>query len=111
LAIYGTNLDEFYMIRVAGLKKLFSAGVNVSGADRFTPLHQLREIRTYLHNVQRVVEECLLGIMQRLEKEGIFFKSYKELTAQQRHYLDAYFKENIYPVIVPIAIDATHPFP
>jgi polyphosphate kinase len=111
LAIYGTNLDEFYMIRVAGLKKLFSAGVNVSGADRFTPLHQLREIRTYLHNEQRVVEECLLSIMHKLEKEGIFFKSYKELTPQQCHYLDAYFKENIYPVIVPIAIDATHPFP
>ncbi len=111
LAIYGTNLDEFYMIRVAGLKKLFSAGVNVSGADRFTPLHQLREIRTYLHKEQQVVEECLQEIMHRLEKEGIFFKSYKEVTAQQRHILDNYFKEHIYPVIVPIAIDATHPFP
>ena len=111
LAIYGTNLDEFYMIRVAGLKKLFSAGVNVSGADRFTPLHQLREIRRYLHKEQQVVEGCLLGIMDALEKEGIFFKSYKEVTDAQRLILDSYFKENIYPVIVPIAIDATHPFP
>ena len=80
LAIYGTNLDEFYMIRIAGLKKLFSAGVNVSGADRFTPLHQLREIRTYVHTEQQAVEGCFLGIMQSLEKEGIFFKSYKEVT-------------------------------
>jgi len=111
LAIYGTNLDEFYMIRVAGLKKLFSAGVNVSGADRFTPLHQLREIRTYLHTEQQEVEKCLLGIMESLEKEGIFFKSYKEVTEQEQRYLDKYFHENIYPVIVPIAIDATHPFP
>lgn len=111
LAIYGTNLDEFYMIRIAGLKKLFSAGVNVSGADRFTPLHQLREIRTYLHKEQIEVEGCLLGIMEKLEKEGIFFKPYKQLTHQQQHYLDNYFKENIYPVIVPIAVDATHPFP
>ncbi|HEX5623943.1 MAG TPA: RNA degradosome polyphosphate kinase [Sulfuricurvum sp.] len=111
LAIYGTNLDEFYMIRVAGLKKLFSAGVNVSGADRYTPLQQLREIRTYLHKEQQVVEHCLQGIMKDLEKEGIFFKSYKELTQQQRHYLDRYFMENIYPVVIPIAIDATHPFP
>jgi len=63
LAIYATNLDEFYMIRVAGLKKLFSAGVNVSGADRFTPLHQLREIRQYLHNEQQTVENCLQNIM------------------------------------------------
>lgn len=111
LAIYGTNLDEFYMIRVAGLKKLFSAGVNVSGADRLTPLQQLREIRAYLHDEQKVVEHCLQGIMRELEKEGIFFKSYKELTQQQRQYLDKYFHENIYPVVIPIAIDATHPFP
>jgi polyphosphate kinase len=111
LAIYGTNLDEFYMIRIAGLKKLFSAGVNVSGGDRFTPLHQLREIRTYLHEEQKVVEHCLLDIMQHLEKEGIFFKSYRETTPEQHKILDRYFHENIYPVIVPIAVDATHPFP
>jgi len=111
LAIYGTNLDEFYMIRVAGLKKLFSAGVNVSGADRFTPLHQLREIREYLHKEQESVEYCLQGIMKELEKEGIFFQSYKEVTPDQRKYLDKYFHENIYPVVIPIAIDATHPFP
>lgn len=111
LAIYGTNLDEFYMIRIAGLKKLFSAGVNVSGGDRFTPLHQLREIRTYLHEEQKVVEHCLLDIMHHLEKEGIFFKSYRETTPEQHKILDRYFHENIYPVIVPIAVDATHPFP
>jgi len=111
LAIYGTNLDEFYMIRVAGLKKLFSAGVNVSGADRFTPLHQLRGIREYLHKEQEAVEYCLQGIMKELEKEGIFFKPYREATPEQRKYLDRYFHENIYPVVIPIAIDATHPFP
>ena len=59
LAIYGTNLDEFYMIRVAGLKKLFTAGVMVSGADRLTPLQQLREIRKYLHQELQVVEYTL----------------------------------------------------
>lgn len=111
LAIYGTNLDEFYMIRIAGLKKLFSAGVNVSGADRFTPLYQLREIRNYLHTEQQAVEGCLLGIMHSLEAEGIFFNSYKEVTDEQRKILSSYFYENIYPVIVPIAVDATHPFP
>lgn len=111
LAIYGTNLDEFYMIRVAGLKKLFSAGVNVSGADRLTPLQQLREIREYIHKEQEIVEHCLQGIMKELENEGIFFKSYKEVTPQQRQYLDRYFFENIYPVVIPIAVDATHPFP
>jgi len=111
LAIYGTNLDEFYMIRIAGLKKLFSAGVNVSGVDCITPLQQLREIRTYLHAEQQMVEGCLLGIMHALEAEGIFFKDYEALSDEEQYYLDCYFRENIYSVIVPIAVDATHPFP
>lgn len=111
LAIYGTNLDEFYMIRVAGLKKLFSAGIIVSGADRLTPLEQLREIRKYLHQEQQVLEHCLDGILNKLEDEGIFVKKYVELKQHEKNTLNTYFKENIYPVIIPIAIDATHPFP
>ena len=111
LAIYGTNLDEFYMIRVAGLKKLFAAGIIVSGADRLTPLQQLREIRKYLHQEQQVVEHCLTGILKKLENDGIFIKEYKDVNQNEKHTLNRYFKENIYPVIIPIAIDATHPFP
>ena len=111
LAIYGTNLDEFYMIRVAGLKKLFSAGVMVSGADRLTPLQQLREIRKYLHQELQVVEHTLGEIFKKLEPEGIYLKSYDEVNQQQKYQLNRYFMEQIYPVIVPIAVDATHPFP
>ena len=111
LAIYGTNLDEFYMIRVAGLKKLFAAGIIVSGADRLTPLQQLREIRKYLHQEQQVLEHCLTGILKKLENDGIFIKEYKDVNQSEKHTLNRYFKENIYPVIIPIAIDATHPFP
>jgi len=111
LAIYGTNLDEFYMIRVAGLKKLFTAGVMVSGADRLTPLQQLREIRKYLHQELQVVEYTLSEIFKKLEKEGISVKSYDQVNQQQKYQLNRYFTEQIYPVIVPIAVDATHPFP
>ncbi|MCX6051968.1 MAG: RNA degradosome polyphosphate kinase [Campylobacterales bacterium] len=111
LAIYGTNLDEFYMIRVAGLKKLFSAGIIVSGADKLTPLQQLREIRHYLHEEQLVVEECMNDILKKLELEGISVKSYTEVNAHDKEQLNKFFKENIYPIITPIAIDATHPFP
>lgn len=111
LAIYGTNLDEFYMIRVAGLKKLFAAGIIVSSADKLTPLQQLREIRKYLHQEQQVVEHCMNGILKKLEAEGISVKLYNEVNQHQKHYLNKYFNENIYPVIIPIAIDATHPFP
>ncbi|MCF6339735.1 MAG: RNA degradosome polyphosphate kinase [Sulfurimonas sp.] len=111
LAIYGTNLDEFYMIRVAGLKKLFAAGIIVSGADKLTPLQQLREIRKYLHQEQQVLEHCLSGILSSLEKEGIIVKSYNDVNKNQKNKLDKFFYEQIYPVIIPIAIDATHPFP
>ncbi|MDY0123384.1 RNA degradosome polyphosphate kinase [Sulfurimonas sp.] len=111
LAIYGTNLDEFYMIRVAGLKKLFAAGIIVSSADKLTPLEQLREIRKYLHQEQQVVEHCLSGILKKLEPEGIRVKYYQDLNQHEKNRLNRYFNENIYPVIIPIAVDATHPFP
>ena len=111
LAIYGTNLDEFYMIRVAGLKKLFNAGVIVSGPDRLTPLQQLNDIRDYLHQEMQVVEHCMNGIFKKLEKEGLYLKSYRDVSHPQREQLNTYFYEHIYPVIVPIAVDATHPFP
>ncbi|CAI6145855.1 MAG: Polyphosphate kinase [uncultured Sulfurimonas sp.] len=111
LAIYGTNLDEFYMIRVAGLKKLFAAGIIVSGADKLTPLQQLREIRSCLHQEQQVVEHCRTSILKKLEDEGVSVKSYDEVSTQDKHKLNQFFNENIYPVIIPIAIDATHPFP
>jgi len=111
LAIYGTNLDEFYMIRVAGLKKLFTAGVIVSGADRLTPLQQLREIRSYLHQEQQVIEYCRDEILKELENEGLFIKNYEDVNQNEKNQLNRYFHEHIYPVIVPIAVDATHPFP
>lgn len=111
LAIYGTNLDEFYMIRVAGLKKLFQAGIIVSGADRLTPLEQLREIRKYLHQEQQVIEHCLNNILKDLEAEGVFVKSYSDMNNTQKNKLDKFFYEEIYPVIIPIAVDSTHPFP
>ncbi len=111
LAIYGTNLDEFYMIRIAGLKKLFSAGVIVSGADRLTPMQQLNDIRTHLHQEMQVVEHCMNTIFNELEKEGLFLKSYVDVSVTQKEKLNNYFYEHIYPVIVPIAIDSTHPFP
>ncbi len=111
LAIYGTNLDEFYMIRVAGLKKLFTAGVIVSGAERLTPLQQLREIRKYLHQEKEVVEYTLINIFKELEKENTFVKEYQDVTVKEKRELDEYFVSHIYPVIVPIAVDATHPFP
>ena len=79
LAIYCTNLDEFYMIRVAGLKQLFTAGIVVSGNDEMTPLDQLREIRAYLQNEKNELENEYFKIKNELANKGLFIKNYNEI--------------------------------
>jgi len=111
LAIYATNLDEFYMIRVAGLKQLFSARVIVTGADQLTPLQQLRDIRSYLHKEKETVEHSYKEIVAELEKKDFLIKDYNDVKDEFKKSADEYFFTNIFPIIIPIAVDATHPFP
>ena len=111
LAIYSTNLDEFYMIRVAGLKQLFIAGITASGSDEMTPLDQLRKIREYLHNEKNNLEIYYKQTIEALANEGFYIKNYDDLNDELRQKADEYFFSNILPIIVPIAVDSTHPFP
>ncbi len=111
IAIYRTNLDEFYMVRVAGLKRLYGAGITESGADRLTPKEQLEEIRTYLKKEKKKLEACFLEIKGELSKLGLHIKTYSEGDKKQKKELQEYFLNHLYPVVVPIAVDATHPFP
>lgn len=111
LAIYSTNLDEFYMIRVAGLKQLFIAGITASGSDEMTPLDQLRKIREYLHNEKNSLEIYYKQTIEALANEGFHIKNYDDLNDELRQKADEYFFSNILPIIVPIAVDSTHPFP
>ena len=111
LAIYGTNLDEFYMIRVAGLKALYKAGVQETGPDKLTPNQQLEEIRVYLHKEHQVLESCYTSIIAELYTYGVNIKNYDSLNKNEQEELREKFFNEIYPVIIPIAVDATHPFP
>ncbi len=111
LAIYGTNLDEFYMIRVAGLKALYKAGVYDTGPDKMTPKTQLSLIRDYLHKEIEYLEERYLAIKEELAQNELFIKDFSELSQAEQEYLREYFLEYIYPLIIPIAVDTTHPFP
>ena len=111
IAIYMTNLDEFYMIRIAGLKQLFAAGVATSGDDGMSPLDQLREIRKYVKDELNLVEQYYKDTLKLLEDKGLFVKNYNEIDETLRAKCDEYFFSNILPVIVPIAVDATHPYP
>jgi polyphosphate kinase len=111
LAIYGTNLDEFYMIRVAGLKALFKARVQETGPDKLTPSQQLEEIHGYLHKEHKVLESCYTSIISELHTHGVNVKNYDALNKEEQEEIKEKFFNEIYPVIIPIAVDATHPFP
>ncbi len=111
LAIYGTNLDEFYMIRVAGLKALFKARVQETGPDKLTPSQQLEEIHGYLHKEHKVLESCYTSIISELHTHGVNVKNYDALNKEEQEEIKEKFFHEIYPVIIPIAVDATHPFP
>ncbi|MEA1879553.1 MAG: RNA degradosome polyphosphate kinase [Campylobacterota bacterium] len=111
LAIYGTNLDEFYMIRVAGLRALYKARIQETGAAKLTPLEQLNEIHTYLHKEHQVLESCYTSIVSKLHENDVHIKNYDTLNDKEKAALKEVFFNEIYPVIIPIAVDATHPFP
>ncbi|RDU59029.1 RNA degradosome polyphosphate kinase [Helicobacter marmotae] len=111
VAIYGTNLDEFYMIRVAGLKRLYASGITEVGADKLTPLQQLKNIREYLDKEKKVLEAVFKEIQSGLASEGMYIKQVSELDNEQKKQLHEYFINYLYPVIVPVVVDSTHPFP
>ncbi|SFV56857.1 Polyphosphate kinase [hydrothermal vent metagenome] len=111
IAIYGTNLDEFYMIRVAGLKALFKARIQETAIDKLTPTEQLEAIHKTLHREQRTLESSYKDIMKELKNHNVTIKGYSKLSDKQKEIIKEQFFEQIYPVIMPIAIDATHPFP
>ena len=111
LAIYGTNLDEFYMIRVAGLKALYKARVLETGADKLTPSEQLQKIHDYLHAEHQVLESCYTSIIAELHTHSVHIKNFDALNETEKAQIKTIFFDEIYPVIIPIAVDATHPFP
>ncbi len=111
IAIYYTNLDEFYMIRVAGLRQLYSARITSSGSDEMLPVDQLESISNHLHSEQKLLEKNYFEIIEELKKENLFITRYRYLGEEQKQKADRFFHEQIFPVIIPIAVDATHPFP
>lgn len=111
IAIYGINLDEFYMIRVAGLKKLYQKGISRVGADNMTPLQQLEAIRKTLRYQKQELDRSYFAICEELSKEGIEILAYQDLQEEDKLRAKRYFFENLYPVIVPIVVDIIHPFP
>jgi polyphosphate kinase len=113
LAIFSSNLDEFFMVRVAGLKDQVKAGFNKpENKAGLTPKQQLSKISEKTHQlVQLQYETYNKMLLPMLNKEQIFIVPMNEWTDEQKTYLETYFMENIFPVLTPMAVDAYRPFP
>ncbi len=111
IAIFFTNLDEFFMIRVAGLKKQVAAGVNRPSFDGLTPKEQLKKISKKTRELLKTTEKDYKNLVKLLKEEGIKLYTYRELPKKLKRKADKYFKELVFPVLTPLAVDLTHPFP
>lgn len=112
IAIIGSNLDEFFMVRVAGLKKQVEAGVREAPPDGLSPEQQLAEIRKISAQLMRQASEYFCNeLIPELKKERIYIYNYSELTTRQKASVEAYFNEVVFPVLTPLAFDPGHPFP
>lgn len=112
IAIVGSNLDEFFMVRVAGLKKQVEARVHETPPDGLTPAEQLAEIRKMTLQLMRQASEYFSKVLvPALKKQQIYILNYSELNNRQRSSVEEYFRDVVFPVLTPLAFDPGHPFP
>src|ERR1700761_464126 len=112
LAIFASNLDEFYMVRVAGLKRRDEMGLSVRSADGLTPREQLRRIGEQTQQIaSRHARVFLDSVRPGLAEEGIHVVTWGEVDGRERDQLSTYFNEQVFPVLTPLAVDPAHPFP
>ncbi len=112
LAIFASNLDEFYMVRVAGLKRRDETGLAVRSADGLSPREQLARIALHSQSVCEVHARVFLdAVCPELGAHGIHLKCWPDLSQAQRLRLSDYFSDQVFPVLTPLAVDPGHPFP
>lgn len=112
LAIFSSNLDEYFMVRVAVMKKQIEAEVNKLTPDGLTPQEQLDGINQRLLPIVSLQHQFFDQTLRpELAKNGIYILNYIDLGQEQKTYLQNYFEEHIFPVLTPLAIDVSHPFP
>jgi polyphosphate kinase len=112
MAIFSSNLDEFFMVRVAGLKQQLEAGVTKLTPDGRTPAQQLADISTCLRPmVGKQHQHFEKNLKKQLSDRSIHLIDYLDLNQEERTYLNQFFEEHIFPVLTPLAVDPSHPFP
>ncbi len=112
MAIFCSNLDEFFMVRVAALNQQVEAKVGKLTFDGRTPQQQLDEISSLLRPLLIQQQQYFEKVLRKqLTEHGVYLVDYIDLNQKQRNYLDNYFEEQVFPVITPLAVDPSHPFP
>ncbi len=112
IGIVCSNLDEFYQKRVGGLKRQVEAGVYKLTVDGLTPKKQLKKIRKVIRKMDKTIQKCLFGdLLPALAGHGLHFRRYGDLNADQKKAADDYYFKQVYPLLTPLAIDHSHPFP
>ncbi|MBE0659408.1 MAG: polyphosphate kinase 1 [Bryobacteraceae bacterium] len=111
LSIVGSNLDEFYMVRVAGLLNQVESGILDTGPDGMSPGQQLDAIREEYEQIMEDAHECRVALFDELRHAGIEIKSFAKLDEVEKRAARKYFDETIYPVLTPLAVDPGRPFP
>lgn len=111
LSISAANLDEFYMVRVAGLKGQDRAGISTISDDGLTPAQQLEAINKAAHELMQHQQDCWIVLKDLLNKEGIKVLEHEEMSERDTKWLESHFMEHVFPVLTPLAIDPAHPFP
>jgi polyphosphate kinase len=112
LAIFSSNLDEFFMVRVAELKRRIRGGDTVTGPDGLSPAETMAAIAEKVHRLVDAQHRCFLEELGPiLASEGIRLVRPKEVTPEQERFLEEYFQRTLLPVLTPLAIDPGHPFP
>ena len=111
-AIFASNLDEFFMVRVAGLKRRIDSGIAVPSAAGLSPRQQLRAISETAHRLQNEHAHYAIDtILPELEKEHIVLLTWDKLTSAEQERLSRYYRQQVFPVLTPLAVDPAHPFP
>ena len=112
LSFVGSNIDEFFMVRVAGLKRQIEKGLSETSADGMTAAEQLRAIRAAVIRLFRSAHDCWTKeLVPALDSAGIHILNYAELTEEQRATANSYFQETVFPTLTPLAFDPGRPFP
>src|SRR5215472_4278674 len=112
LSIVSSNLDEFFMVRVAGLQKQAASGTQEASVDGLPAAIQLQRIREEVRRLVQVIQDLLRDtLVPALEREGIRILDISSLTPEERSAMDSYFLETVFPVLTPLAFDPGRPFP